>query len=103
MHDFCGYQFIKVIYDKKYPEIDFFRSIGRLPFPVLTNNWYASGDGEVSSCVGILKDQDQWRKNYWDRFYNSISIKLKDWSYEKEYRLILNAMMNDFSGEKKEN
>lgn len=39
---------------------------------------------------------EQWRQKYWDDFYTGISIKLVDWAYEKEHRLLLSSTIFDF-------
>lgn len=90
--------FYKVNYEEKYPEIDFFRSMGRLPMPALTGWWYLGEDGEKSCCVENLYENEQkWREKYWDDFQKGISTKLIDWRYEEEYRLILFSGIVDYS------
>lgn len=84
--------FHKVEYTKTYPEIDFFRSLGRLPIPTLHVGWYMDAEGNKSSCADdIFKSEETWREKYWSGFYKGITTKLEDWAYEKEYRLILSS------------
>lgn len=93
-----SFQFHKVTYSKDYPQIDFFRSLGRLPIPALQSFWYKNEFGEESICSDeIFRNEDRWRKKYWEDFYGGITTKLNDWSYEDEYRLILSEVATDFT------
>jgi Protein of unknown function (DUF2971) len=59
------YQFYKIQYARKYPEIDFFRSLGVLPIPALNRCWYFDEHKNKSSCADALyDDEDAWRKSY---------------------------------------
>ncbi len=89
------HKFYKVNYQEGYPDIDFFRSIGRLPISKLYSTWYKGYSSDSKIFDDFNKDQDKWRKNYWDTFYKNILIKTKDWEYEKEYRLILSGLLDD--------
>jgi len=83
-------KFIKVEYDSKHVEIDFFRSLGRAPIHVLNQQWYRDSAGNISICAQHLTGKsDEWREKYWGNFYRGVSIKLKEWDYEEEYRLVL--------------
>jgi hypothetical protein len=79
----------EVRYVKEYPQVDFFRSIGKLVMPVLMRDWYMDGAGRVSRCAdGVSNETEEWRTDYWRRFEASASQKLEDWRHESEYRLI---------------
>ncbi len=87
----------KVIYHQGYPQIDFFRYMGRLSRPQLIS-WYQNNEGAISTCSeDVFKNNETWMEKYWASHYENISIKLKDWNYEKEYRLVLNGMSFDYS------
>ena len=84
--------FYEVKYSKKAKKVDFFRSIGRLPEAKLMKLWYSDEYGNFSECGNHFNKNDDigsWKDNYWNNFYLSITTKTKDWSYEKEQRLIL--------------
>ena len=89
--------FYKIDYEKKYVEVDFFRSLGNLLRPVLTKFWYTNDSGSKSACTDVFDSVEDWRKKYWANFYQGITTKLKDWGYEKEYRLILDSFFMDLS------
>ena len=86
-------------YEDKVSEIDFFRSIGWLPIPMLLKMWYSDQGGNLSKCGAHLRTdgEDAWRKNYWANFYRDITAKTRDWEYEQESRLILYSMIADLS------
>lgn len=90
--------FKKIEYSNKHVEVDFFRSIGRLPKIVLNALWYSDENGDNSICGSHLNDKtDEWRNQYWNNFDNSLSVKLKEWSYEEEYRLLISGDFIDYS------
>lgn len=88
----------KVKYDEKYPEVDFFRSLGRASVGDLRNFWYSSSNGEISSCAkDVFENEMSWRDAYWSRFNEINTIKLKEWEYEGEYRLLLSSGIGDLT------
>ncbi|WP_444893460.1 hypothetical protein ACJJIE_02685 [Microbulbifer sp. TRSA001] len=90
------FNFFSIDYTEGFGEIDFFRMLGRLPIPKLNSTWY-SLDGKMSSCADdMATSEDKWRKEYWDRFYRSITKKTEDWKFENEHRLILSGQ-SDYS------
>ncbi|MEE7628084.1 DUF2971 domain-containing protein [Methylobacter sp. Wu8] len=95
------HKFYPIDYIKGIGQVNFFRSIGRLPHPTLNAAWYYNEKGERSECADdIHNSEEQWRQTYWDNFYRDITVKSKDWKYENEYRLILASSMTDFSDKK---
>ena len=95
-------QFHEISYRDKPSEVEFFRSIGKLPVKVLMRLWYTDENNNISEYAPPSDDIDTWRKNYWDNFYRSIAIKSKDWEYEQEHRLILKDSLNKFEEKFKE-
>jgi len=87
----------KVTYQSTYPEIDFFRSLGRLRGPA-ASSWYSDGQGKRSTCAP--GDQEQWRKQYWATLLKGQITKLDDWRYEEEYRLVVSELLTDLSDPK---
>lgn len=84
-------------YLRKFPEVDFFKSLGNLPRGEWENHWYTDESGNVSITAGdIFKSEDLWREGYWKVFFTGITTKLPEWSYEEEHRLILTSMLHDF-------
>jgi Protein of unknown function (DUF2971) len=91
-------RFYKDNYVDAYPEIDFFRSIGRTSVRNLRGFWYKGDDGEPSSCCAdVFDDEEGWYNQYINRFIESSLRKTQDWAHEKEYRLTLHSRMFDFS------
>ena len=83
----------KVKYTKSFPQIDFFRSLGRLPIPVLNKDWY-SDNGELSNVARhVFSDESNWRKTYWDNLQAVTTSKFDDWQHEDEYRMVLNGVL----------
>ena len=96
--------FHDINYEDRAGEIDFFRSMGNLPFGVLIDQWFKGDNGNYSECgsyFGPKNDEEAWRKDYWDNFYRDITIKTKDWEYEKESRLILSGGLSDLDEKRK--
>lgn len=92
------HKFKKIKYHNKHIEIDFFRSIGRLRKFELNKLWYSDSEGNVSVCGKYFNEnEEEWFNSYWDNFNNSLEIKLKEWKYEKEYRLILQGDFIDYT------
>lgn len=90
-------EFNKVDYVHGYEDINFFENLGTLPLPILYSNWYSDGNGKLSSCADLVRnDEDAWRRKYWEGFYSDLMKKTKDWHYENEYRLILNGGMHNY-------
>jgi len=85
----------EVIYDAKYPEIDFFNSLGQLTLRVLSESWLYDEEGNRSTCLeGIDDDPTSWREQYWRQYAPAITKKLSDWQHEKEFRAISSSLIN---------
>ncbi len=83
-------EFRKIEYHNKHTKIDFFRSIGELTKNELNKLWYRDSKGNFCECgIKVNQNENLQAENYWRRQYNSTSIKLKEWEYESEYRLII--------------
>jgi hypothetical protein len=90
VHGVVDDEFYQVKYARQHPQVEFFRSLGRVPMPMLRRFWYSDRKGNRSACGDpIFTSQEEWRERYWDTFRQRVSTKTKDWSYEKEYRLVL--------------
>jgi hypothetical protein len=95
--NFVNHEFHEISYESEHLPIDFFHSFGRFPIPVLKRHWYTDEAGNRSPCGDeIFRADKEWRDRSWEAFYHGITRKLKDWSYEEEYRLILDNMFWDF-------
>ncbi|KIY16890.1 DUF2971 domain-containing protein [Pseudomonas amygdali] len=91
--------FHKIDYERSFVEIDFFTSLGGLPLSVLEKHWYSDktiGKSKYSSS----NMESEWRDNYWKNFIASITVKLREWRFESEYRLILAPSILDLSASK---
>lgn len=90
--------FERITYTDKLPEVDFFRSIGRFPVPVLESQWYRDEQGNRSSCADdVLGNMSEWHQRYLASFKRLIFAKLRDWEYEDEYRLTLMSSLDSFN------
>jgi hypothetical protein len=90
-----GHEFHPVTYSSKFPAVDFFRSIRRLPEAVLFKHWHGNAEGIKSAHAPGLGPQ--WVNEYWREFYPGATTKLADWKREKEYRLLLMGLVLDYS------
>ena len=85
----------------EYPEIDFFRSLGRLPVPDINHFWFLSDRGEVSGIRDEIRiNEDAWRSRYWATLANSSSKKTADWAHEDEYRIELRSALGSYEERK---
>lgn len=57
--------------------------------------WFQDDLGATSPLADHLfgKENEQWRKSYWDRFEIQLLRKLPDWEHEHEYRIILSDIL----------
>jgi hypothetical protein len=95
-YEFIPHRFEKIFYNDKFPEIDFFESIGMLPMPKL-GFWYTSENGKRSTTgTKVFQQIQTWRQEYWDKFVSSQNIKSRDWKNEKEHRLTLHSLLESF-------
>lgn len=91
-------KFHEIKYEEKQGFFDFFRLLGNISHPTMEKMWYHNKNGARSICAeDISASIEKWRDSYWDSFYQAIKIKTKDWSYEKEYRLIWHSSLIDLS------
>lgn len=89
-------EFYDVSYGDRIAELDFFRSLGRVPRPELEKVWYRDKDGNLSECgTHLERDSEAWRESYWERFYPTLSVKSRDWEYERETRLVLFSLLGN--------
>lgn len=87
--------FHKVDYHNKHVAVDFFRSLGKAPLYILNHLWYKNSNGKTSICA-VDVDTDKWRDEYWATAKQAYSVKLEEWSYEEEYRLVLNDILYEY-------
>jgi len=94
--DWAPQPFLPVLYSSRYPELDFFSSLGRMTRSDLSF-WFTGPDGSRSTSGDLLfAETPEWRKAYWDAHYQSVTTKLEDWAYEGEHRLILDSVLETF-------
>ena len=84
-------------YKKNHPELNFFESLGRLPIPHLREVWFTGENNEQSDCAKFLNpaNEEKWRQEYWEKYYDFLNTKTTDWTYENEYRLIRYSTIGD--------
>src|SRR5690606_34626050 len=98
----ASFRLHEINYQNKRPEIDFFKSLGRLPIPTLNASWYSDENGNMSSCSDDMQlDENSWKQSYWDRFYLAVTTKTENWRWEKEKRLLLHGEGINFTKDKK--
>ncbi|TFH90474.1 DUF2971 domain-containing protein [Vibrio ouci] len=85
-----SFPFHRIDYKHGAGDVDFFKSMGRLPLDLIKDNWMHSKNGHISDCFDYYKQSNgsDFRQHYWSNFIRDITRKTKDWDYENEYRLI---------------
>jgi hypothetical protein len=87
----------QVHYANRYPEVDFFRSLGTL-VPAQAAFWFRGEDGTMSATgKDLVQQTEEWRKQYWATFHAGVTTKLTDWQHEQEYRITLQSSLVDLS------
>jgi hypothetical protein len=87
----------QVHYANRYPEVDFFRSLGTL-VPAQVAFWFRGEDGTMSATGrDLVLQTEEWRKQYWATFHAGVTRKLTDWQHEQEYRITLQSGLGDLS------
>lgn len=87
----------QVHYANRYPEVDFFRSLGTL-VPAQAAFWFRGEDGTMSATrKDLVLQTEEWRKQYWATFHAGVTNKLTDWQHEQEYRITLQSNLVDLS------
>jgi hypothetical protein len=87
----------QVHYANRYPEVDFFRSLGTL-VPAQAAFWFRGEDGTMSATgKDLVLQTEEWRKQYWATFHAGVTNKLTDWQHEQEYRITLQSSLVDLS------
>lgn len=87
-----------ISYSESFVELNFFEQIGRLPNNQLINQWIIDEDSNRSSLYDrIFSDFDSWRNKYWNIFSKSLLKKLPCWSHEREFRIILSSLLDNFN------
>ena len=94
-----------ISYDANPVKIDFFTSLApSVPtLAKLMKLWYTDEEGNISECATHIRPdgvEPQWFEQRWDKFYHDITIKTKDWEYEKEYRITLRELPGHFDKKK---
>ncbi len=85
-----AFPFHKIDYKHGAGDVDFFKSMGRLPLDLIKDNWMHAKNGHISDCFDYYTPSNgsDFRQRYWSNFFRDITRKTKDWDYENEYRLI---------------
>ncbi len=84
----------KVNYGGGLFERNFFETFGRLTRPQI-KLWLTGKDG-LSRCMSSFSDEETWRNDYWAIFGQIYLCKTKEWSHEKEYRMLIDNSLNKY-------
>jgi len=88
------HRFHKVTYAADPPVVDFFRFLGRLPWPKYLSTWLSDDLGGRSERLkDAFVDQQSWRNELRGLFTSGATRKLPDWAFEREYRLVATDLL----------
>lgn len=97
-----NYPFKNIIYsDKREEPIEFFRRLWTLPGGVVHKEWYTDEEGKVSPDIDKLFSTEEMRQAHWSQLDRIQTTKSKDWSYEKECRILIDDSFYNFSEQSK--
>lgn len=88
---------LKVDYGGEVVNRNFFESLGRLTHSQV-NVWLTGKNSNRSSCFHP-NDFNKWRNKYWNDLNKICCTKMPSWSYEKEYRIMVNDFMYEVDGD----
>ncbi len=90
------FKFEQVKYSNYYPAIDFFTNQGMISLENLNNYWYTGKNGKKSKYSENKISQNQFRKAYLEKYYESMLNKFTGLKSESEYRLIINDFADEY-------
>lgn len=76
-----------------------FESLGRLSY-VQVESWLTAVDGRKSRLLSKYLDKS-WVNTYWSDYEEKYCHKMSEWSYEKEYRLLLMEFNHEYTKEER--
>ncbi|ABV67161.1 DUF2971 domain-containing protein [Aliarcobacter butzleri] len=91
---YTGLKLKEVNYNGNFEEINFFESLGKIPQPLVESFYIDENKNKSILFDKVLNNQEEWRKLFWDKYEKNKLTKTKDWTYEKEYRIVLNRLMD---------
>lgn len=95
-YSYAPHRFERIAYTAAFPEVDFFESLRALPRFKL-DFWFGGANGERSTtALRMFKEDEEWRRDYWDKFSIGFRTKSPEWKHEDEHRLILHSLVQRF-------
>lgn len=92
----------EINYQADFISYNFFTNLGVMNGNTLRKMWFSDSEGNHSSCSKEMWDDiEKWREKYWENYLRRNTTKTIDWSYENEYRVILDSFFNDYSDKAK--
>jgi len=86
-----------VAYTDEPPALNFFDAAGPLPLPDGAAQWYSGGEGADD---GADAGFNEWMKNFWRHFEQSVTSKTADWADDNEHRIVLSEHFLEEHSEK---
>ena len=78
---------IKINYNNKPLSRNFFECIGKMTKAEL-RHWFEMDCQMSSVWETVFKNEEVWRKKYWEDQKYSLSRKGESWQHEEEYRIL---------------
>lgn len=101
-YDFKKHILHPINYQEEFLSFNFFTNLGSLNRHTSQKMWFSDAEGNHSSCSAEMwKDPNSWRETYWNNYIKINTTKTIDWSYENEYRVILDSFFTDYSDKSK--
>ena len=97
-HDARQFHFETVRYVESLDEVDFFARISRLPEASARMVWFTDDNGNTSSVAAHMAPHANiadWRDALWSEYRRDACTKTKEWSYEREQRLVTFSLLGD--------
>lgn len=96
-----NFTFDDINYLEEHNRLNYFNLLGRF-FKDTRDFLLKNSNGEISKYyIEMNNDRDKWREEYWNNFHRQYYIKSQDWKFEKEARLLLGDILDEFTEKEK--
>lgn len=94
VYKWTNYKLEPIIYDNILTAFNFFENIGFISEYSFNHLWCFDPETHEPTSCNVINEKN-WSE-YFNRGLSAANKKTKDWAYEREYRMMLNSLRQDF-------